>query len=70
MFEYFMLAFINLRNLEELFSSMNNHFLLLIIAIVISVLIVYSSIFIGYLSHETGYLDKLIYGKFFITKRK
>lgn len=70
MFEYFMLAFINLRNLEELFSSMNNHFLLLIIAIVITVLIVYSSIFIGYLSHETGYLDKLIYGKFFITKRK
>lgn len=64
MFEYFFLANINLHGLENWFIQTHNQFLQIIFTLVMAVAITYSSLLLGKLSHKTGYLDNIIYGKF------
>ena len=64
MFEYFFLANINLHGLENWFIQTHNQFLQIIFTLVMAVAITYSSLLLGKLSHKTGYLDDIIYGKF------
>ena len=63
-FEYFLLTCINLQTLEEWFVKTHNILLEVFLILVLTIIISYSSLFIGKLSHKTGYLDDVIYGKF------
>lgn len=63
-FEYFLLACINLQAFEEWFVKTHNILLEVFLVLVLTIIISYSSLLIGKLSHKTGYLDDVIYGKF------